>query len=150
MQRSVAGTLTFEHVALSVSNLERSMAFYTTLLGFERVDVIECPPERGLGKIVGIPGCSARIAKLKQGAMVLELFEYLAPRGRSLAPDRTQADLGLTHLGFASADIQADYQRLRQQNVKFYSPPIEYRPHVWNAYFYGPDGETCELRQFTG
>ena len=27
------------------------------------------------------------------------------------------------------------------------SVPIEYRPGVWNAYFYGPDGETCELRQ---
>jgi 4-hydroxyphenylpyruvate dioxygenase-like putative hemolysin len=58
--------------------------------------------------------------------------------------------LGLTHLGFASTDIHEDYQRLRQQGVKFYRPPIEYRPHVWNAYFYGPDGETCELRQFTG
>ena len=140
----------FEHVALSVSSLERSMAFYVDLMGFEKSDLIECPPERGLGNVVGIPGCSARIAKLKQGAMVLELFEYLVPRGRPMAPDRTQADIGLTHLGFASTDIHSDYERLRQQGVRFYSPPIEYRPHVWNAYFYGPDGETCELRQFTG
>ena len=140
----------FEHAALSVSNLEKSIAFYVDLLGFEKSEVIECPPEHGLGNVVGLPGCRARIATLKQGALTLELFEYLDPRGRPLTPDRTQADLGLTHLGFASADIHADCQRLRQKGVKFYSPPIEYRPHVWNAYFYGPDGETCELRQFTG
>ena len=140
----------FDHAAMSVSNLEKSSAFYVDLLGFEKSEIIECPPESGLGNIVGLPGCRARIAKLKQGALILVLFEYLDPRGRPLTPDHTQADLGLTHLGFASTDIHEDYQRLRQQGVKFYRPPIEYRPHVWNAYFYGPDGETCELRQFTG
>jgi catechol 2,3-dioxygenase-like lactoylglutathione lyase family enzyme len=142
--------MTFEHVGLSVSNLDRSMRFYTRLLGFEKVRIIECPPERGLGRVVGIPNCTARIAQLKLGEMILELFEYTAPRGRPIASDRTQADIGLSHMGFASKDIQADYRRFLEEGVKFYSAPIEYRPQVWNAYFYGPDGETCELRQFTG
>jgi catechol 2,3-dioxygenase-like lactoylglutathione lyase family enzyme len=139
--------LSLEHVALSVSDVERSKAFYTTLLGFEYVETIECPPERNLGQIVGIPGCSARIVKLRSGTLILELFEYLDPRGRPLAPERTQADIGLTHLGFSCTDIQAEYRRLVELGVKFYTPPIEYRPHVWNAYFYGPDGETCEIRE---
>lgn len=141
--------LNFEHVALSISDLERSISFYTNLLGFEKVAILECPREQGLGNIVGIPGCSARIAHLRLGEMILELFEYLSPRGERIPPDRTQADNGLTHLGFSSKDIHADYKRLQEQGVKFYSEPIQYRPHVWNAYFYGPDGETCELRQFT-
>lgn len=142
-------SLSLEHVALSVSDLERSRTFYTTLLGFEYVETIDCPPERNLGRIVGIPGCTARIVKLKSGALILELFEYLDPRGRPMAVDRTQADLGLTHLGFSCTDIHAEYDRLVRNGVRFYSPPIEYRPHVWNAYFYGPDGETCEIRQVT-
>lgn len=142
--------MSFEHVGLSVASVERSKAFYTTHLGFEYVDTIECPPERGLGNVVGIPGCSARIVHLKSGATVLELFEYLDPRGRPIPRDRTQADHGLSHLGFATTDIHGDYVRLQAAGVRFYSAPIEYRPNVWNAYFYGPDGETCELRQFTG
>jgi len=24
---------------------------------------------------------------------------------------------------------------------------VEFRPDVWVAYFYGPDGEVCEIRQ---
>jgi len=63
--------------------------------------------------------------------------------------DRTQADHGFTHVGFTSKDIHADYARLKGRGVVFYNKPIEYRPGVWNAYFYGPDGETCEIRQST-
>lgn len=142
--------LKFGHVALSVSDLERSVSFYTNLLGFEKVDVIECPREIGLGDIVGIPGCSARIVHLRLGGMILELFEYLSPRGRPISPERTQADNGLTHLGFDTKDIHSDYKRLQEAGVKFYNKPIKYRPGVCNVYFYGPDGETCELRQFIG
>ena len=69
----------------------------------------------------------------------------LSPRGKPISPDRTQADNGLTHLGFASNDINADYERLKERGVKFYNKPIQYRPNVWNVYFYGPDGETGEL-----
>jgi len=139
--------LHLEHIALSVANLEKSISFYHELLGCEIMERIACPAESRLGEIVGLPHCSATIVKLRSGAVVLELFAYHIPQGKALPPSRSQADHGWTHLGFASEDIHADYQRLTRGGVKFYSPPIEYRPGVWNAYFYGPDGETCELRQ---
>ncbi|MDD5707641.1 MAG: VOC family protein [Kiritimatiellae bacterium] len=141
-------TVHFEHVAMSVADLERSVAFYVDLLGFEQTDVIECPASGRLGEVVGLPHCSARIVKLRHGNLTLELFAYASPRGRP-ATDRCQADLGLTHLGFATTDIHAEYERLRGKGVTFYGPPVEYRPRVWNVYFYGPDGETCEFRQVT-
>ena len=142
--------LKFEHVALSVADIERSIHFYRDLLGMKTVEVIDCPQEQGLGDIVGIPSCSARIAKLKLGEVILELFEYIDPRGRKIPSDRTQADNGLTHIGFFSKNIHDDYEMLIKNGIKFYTEPIEYRPNVWNAYFYGPDGETCEIRQYTG
>jgi catechol 2,3-dioxygenase-like lactoylglutathione lyase family enzyme len=141
--------LNLEHIALSVADIEKSVSFYHGLLGLEMVERIECPSESNLGKIVGLPNCSAKIVKLRSGHIILELFEYLMPRGHKMSSAITQADNGFTHLGFASNDIHADYKKLKDHGVKFYSEPIEYRPNVWNAYFYGPDGETCELRQFT-
>jgi catechol 2,3-dioxygenase-like lactoylglutathione lyase family enzyme len=50
-------------------------------------------------------------------------------------------------VGFATADIQADYERLLQAGVSFLSAPVEFRPGAWVVYFRGPDGETGELRQ---
>ena len=80
--------LKLEHIALSVSDLEQSIGFYRDLLGMEMVEIIKCSPETGLGDIVGIPGCNARIAKLKSGQTMLELFEYLEPRGKQIPSDQ--------------------------------------------------------------
>lgn len=136
-----------EHVGLSVADLDRSLAFYRDVLGLELVRLLECGPETQLGKVVGMPGCAARIAHLQSGPMMLELFEYTAPRGEPIAPDRRQADHGFVHLGFTTDDIHADAARLRGHGVRLLSEPVEFRPGVWIVYFRGPDGEVCELRQ---
>jgi len=136
-----------DHIALSVSDLERSISFYTEIFGLEVIRVIECPPEKGLGKIAGVPGCSARIAHIKSGETMLELFEYRRPRGKSLPSDRSQADIGFIHIGFTSTDARADYKRLKSLGIETFSEPVEFRPGVWLFYFYGPDGEVCEVRE---
>lgn len=136
-----------EHVALSVSDLDRSIAFYRENFDFEVRHVIDSPPEKRLGDIVGMPGASARIAHLYCGEFMLELFEYRDPRGRPEPADRTQADHGLIHIGFRSRDIHADVRRLRERGVAFFGDPVEYRPGVWVVYFHGPDREVLELRQ---
>ena len=79
--------------------------------------------------------------------MMLELFEYQGPRGRAIPQDRTQADQGFIHIGLRSTDTRADHDRLKGRGVQFLHEPIEFRPGVWIAYFRGPDGEVCELRQ---
>jgi catechol 2,3-dioxygenase-like lactoylglutathione lyase family enzyme len=136
-----------EHTALSVQDLDRSIAFYQDRMGMTLERIIESGPEMGLGDIVGIPGCSARIAHLSSGAFMLELFEYTDPRGKRVPTDRTQADHGFSHIGFTSTDARADYASLKQHGVEFLGEPVEYRPGVWVVYFYGPDHEVCELRQ---
>ena len=136
-----------EHIALSVSDLDVSVRFYRELLGFSVERIIEVPPEMGLGDVVGLPGCSARIAHLFSGSLMLELFEYIHPRGEPVARTQTQADTGFTHIGLASTDTAEDYERLRDAGVEFLGEPVEFRPGVWIVYFRGPDGEVCELRQ---
>jgi catechol 2,3-dioxygenase-like lactoylglutathione lyase family enzyme len=134
-----------EHTGLSVSDLDRSIAFYRDLLGLRLGRVIEPDSNSKLGEIVGLPGCLARIAHLGSEKGMLELFEYRKPRGRLRR--RNQADLGFSHVGFATDDIRAEYDRLRQAGVSFLSAPVEFRTGAWVVYFRGPDGEIGELRQ---
>ncbi len=136
-----------EHVGLSVSDLDRSIAFYQDLIGLRLARIIECPPEMKLGDVVGLPPCHARIAHLESGKAMLELFEYQDPRGRPIPKDSSQADNGFSHIGLTCTDVRADHARLSRLGVRFIHEPIEFRPKVWIAYFYGPDGEVCELRE---
>ena len=78
---------------------------------------------------------------------MLELFEYGTPRGDPIPQNRKQADLGFIHMGFTTTDARADYEALKGQGVRFIGQPLEFRPGVWIVYFYGPDGEVCELRE---
>jgi catechol 2,3-dioxygenase-like lactoylglutathione lyase family enzyme len=136
-----------EHIGLSVSNLERSYNFYCKNLNCEVIRIIEANPENKLGKVIGLKGCSARIAHLKAGDNMLELFEYIAPRGKKISKNHSQADLGFIHAGFTSTNVRDDFRRMKENGVRFISEPVEFRPNVWICYFYGPDGEVCEIRE---
>jgi catechol 2,3-dioxygenase-like lactoylglutathione lyase family enzyme len=136
-----------EHAALSVANLDRSLAFYRDILGFQLIRIIEPRADAMLGTIVGLPGAQARIAHLGFGDNMIELFEYVVPRGKPAPKERTQADHGFSHIGFRSDDVRADYRKLKGQGVEFLDEPVEFRPGVWVVYFRGPDGEVGELRQ---
>ena len=136
-----------EHVALSGSDLDRSLAFYRDLLGFEVVRILEPRDDPKLGVVAGIPGARARIAHLKMGSNMLELFQYIEPVGRQVPEDRCQADHGVIHVGLRSDDVRGDCRRLKTQGVEFLGEPVEFRPDVRVVYFRGPDGEICELRE---
>ncbi|MCF6284884.1 MAG: VOC family protein [Candidatus Hydrogenedentes bacterium] len=138
--------LKLEHVALSVSDMERSLGFYCGVLGFEIIRRIEAAPGEKLGTITAMPGCRAHIVHLMSGDFMFELFQYVEPEGNAISRDRNQADLGYNHIGFRSIDIHADYQQLKDRGVDFLSEPVEFRPGAWVVYFHGPDGEVCELR----
>jgi glyoxylase I family protein len=136
-----------EHMALSIADIGRSIEFYRDLLGFELVRELDCGPDTQLGKVVGMPGCSAKIAHLMCGETMLELFEYTQPRGAPLASTMRQADQAFVHIGLQSNDVRGDYQKFKAEGVRFISEPVEFRPDVWIVYFYGPDGEVLELRE---
>ena len=136
-----------EHVALSVSDLERSIEFYCKNLNCEVIRIIEAGTNPLLGKVVGMPDCIARIAHLKSGSNMLELFQYMEPQGKKIPFDQRQADNGFIHAGFRSSDVRQDYLKMKSQGVRFISEPVEFRKDVWICYFKGPDNEVCEIRQ---
>jgi glyoxylase I family protein len=136
-----------EHVGLSVSDLDRSIEFYCGLLGLKLVRKLEFPSDSRIGELNGMPSSAAKVAHLESEKAMLELFEYVKPRGKPVPCDAKQADNGYIHIGLTSSDTRADYARLRRSGVDFLGEPVELRPNVWIAYFRGPDGEVCELRQ---
>ena len=134
-----------EHVALSVSDLDRSIDFYCNHLGFELVRKME--GKDPVGKVVGMQGCKVTIAHLGLSSNVLELFHYTDPVGDLIPPERKQADKGFSHMGLRCSDVRGLYNRLRDIGVRFISEPVEFRAGVWLCYFYGPDNEVIEIRE---
>jgi len=139
------------HTGYTVSDLDRSVAFYCDELGCEIVSRQE--KEGGyLAAIVGYPDAHVRMAHLRVpgGEHVLELFEYLAPPGDR--PDVQPCNVGASHLCFLVDDLRALYERLLARGVRsFVSPPVEVDTGINRGglalYLRDPDGITVELFQ---
>lgn len=143
------------HTGLTVSDLDRSIAFYRGCLGLELVTQWESS-QPYLRTVVGFPDAELRIALLRVPAMDggvsghhLELLEYRQPRGARGDP-RT-CNPGNVHVAFAVADLDATYRELRDKGVRFKSAPVEIT-HGRNrgakaVYLWDPDDITLELVQ---
>ena len=81
------------HTGYTVSDLDRSVAFYRDLLGCE---VIAEQEKQGgyLAAIVGYPDAHVRMAHLRLpgGEHVVELFEYLTPRAAGRTSSRRTSE----------------------------------------------------------
>ncbi|MCS7059547.1 MAG: VOC family protein [Anaerolineae bacterium] len=139
-----------DHTSFSVSNLERSLSFYTNVLGFKLLWQREITNQY-FRDIVGIPDCVVKAAHLAipNSSHKLELFEYAAPRGTPAVPKVNQP--GSAHLSLYVDDLPAAYEELRAKGVQFRSPPIEIDAGAnkggWALYLLDPDGIPVELFQ---
>ena len=134
------------HTALGVSDMDRSIRFYRDLLGMDVLRLIEISDDR-LARLIGAPEAKCKIAHLTAGESVLELFQYETPSGENFARKINQYDKGLIHVGIEIDNFDETVARLREHGVEFLGELVEFRPNVWVAYFRGPDGEVCEIRQ---
>lgn len=134
------------HTAISVSDMERSLAFYRDVLGMKVAMDVEAKTEK-LGLIVGLPGARTRIVMLEAGNQRIELFQYREPLGKPMEDGRRQCDNGLTHIAFNITDMDALCQKLREEGVRFYSEPQVLGGEMKVVYFKDPDGVTLELME---
>jgi catechol 2,3-dioxygenase-like lactoylglutathione lyase family enzyme len=138
------------HVGLTVSELERSVAFYTQHLSC--TVVVSQEKERGyLASIVGYPDAHVRMTHLRaaRGDLVIELFEYRSPEMRTV--DLEPRLIGNPHLCFVVDDLATVYGRLRSEGIDFLSDPVLIDTGAntggWGVYLRDPDGIVIELFQ---
>jgi len=131
------------HTSFTVSDIDRSLDFYTNTLGFKLEGRFE-PQGPGIEQITGFPGAHLLVAFVYVGDFRLELIQYAAPKGIKL--DTSTNNTGSAHVALWVDDIDRTYAELTAKGVRFKGAParsLPGRPRV--AYFTDPDGITLEL-----
>ena len=132
-------------VGMTVADMDRAVAFYTSVLTFEKVSDVEVSG-REYELMTGVFGARLRIVRLRLGEESIELTEFLAPKGRPIPSDARPNDRVFQHIAIIVSDMTAAYQRLRQHQVEHASTGPQILPD-WNPnaagigafYFRDPD-----------
>jgi catechol 2,3-dioxygenase-like lactoylglutathione lyase family enzyme len=121
-----------DHIAITVQDLERSVAFYRDLLGCEV-----------LGQLFLDEG-TLKLVFLRSGSACLELFEY---RGHDAvtAVDVEHTLGGYKHLAFQTDDVDGLAAKLEAAGVVFTLEPTDATGGVRLAFFRDPDGNELEI-----
>ena len=131
------------HSSRTVSDIERSIAFYRDLLGFEVVEDISSD-EEGIQYASTTPDSKLRIVMLQAGGAVVELIQFLKAEGKPYDNAPALNDVGSSHIAFEPEDLDAAYEDLVAKGVRFAtSPQVTWRGpgRYWRAaIFYDPDG----------
>ena len=134
------------HVAISTGDIERSVAFYRDLLGFEEVFRTNWEVgEKVFDNITDLEDSSARIVLLKAGNACVELFEYQTPAPKPGESRRPVCDHGITHLCLQVTAIDEEYARLKAAGMAFHCPPQQLDGDIRVTYGRDPDGNVVEL-----
>jgi catechol 2,3-dioxygenase-like lactoylglutathione lyase family enzyme len=141
-------------VGMTVSDMDRSVAFFKEVLTFDLLSDIEVSGQE-YDRLQGVFGTRLRIVRMRLGDEQIELTEYLAPRGRSIPVDSRSNDRWFQHVAIIVSDMDAAYARLRQHKVEHASPEPQRLPD-WNPaaggikafYFKDPDGHPLEILEF--
>lgn len=138
-----------DHTGITVTNLERSLAFWRDVLGFE---LSHRPHQTGdlASEITGVPGAEISIAVLKGYGHKIELLQYLAPSDRKHV-DLRPCDVGSVHVALVVDDLEAVLNTIAAAAWKAAGKPqiLTSGPNAGKRVVYvrDPDGTTIEFMQ---
>lgn len=141
-------------VGMTVSDMDRSIEFYSRILSFEKVSDVEVVGE-DYERLEGVFGVRMRVVRMRLGDEFIELSEYLAPKGRPIPIDSRSNDRWFQHVAIITSDMKKAYAWLRENKVEHASTGPQRLPD-WNKnaggieafYFKDPDHHALEVLQF--
>ena len=120
-----------EHVGIMVKDLEKSIAFYTQIVGLTHLHTMM--HTNGVIKLAFLAGEDARETEIE----LIEGYEGDLP-----AEGRTH------HVAFTVDNVEAEFERIKGLNVPLRDTEITTLPNGSRYFFfYGPDGEFLEMFQ---
>ena len=141
-------------VGLTVSDMDRSVKFFSNVLDFEKVGDVEVSGDE-YEKLQGVFGLRMRVVRMKLGAEAIDLTQYLAPEGRPIPADWRSNDRWFQHIAIVVSDVDKAYQHLRAHKVRYGSTGPQTIPLNNKAaagirafYFKDPDGHYLETIYF--
>jgi glyoxylase I family protein len=142
--------LAADHTGITVSDIERSLAFWRDVLGFE---LSHRAHQKGslADQITGIAGAEILIAVVKAPGHKIELLEYRAPADHRTQNDLRPCDLGAVHVALLVDDLDAVLERIAASGWKAAGTPqtLTVGPNSGKRVVYvrDPDGTTIEFMQ---
>jgi len=141
-------------ISITVSDMDRAVAFYSNVLTFQKVSDTEIANEQ-YEQLEGVFGLRVRIVRMRLGDEFIELHEYLAPRGKPIPVDSRSNDRWFQHIAIIVSDMDRAYAVLRKNKVEHASSGPQRLPDwnrnaggIWAFYFKDSDGHPLEILQF--
>jgi catechol 2,3-dioxygenase-like lactoylglutathione lyase family enzyme len=143
-----------EAVGMTVSNVDRSVEFFSKALSFEKTSDIEVHGKE-YETLQGLFGLRMRVARMRLGDELIHLTQYLAPEGRPIPAGWRSNDHSFQHIAVVVSDMDKAYQHLRSHKARHASTGPQTIPASNKAaagirafYFKDPDGHSLEIIYF--
>lgn len=134
------GEPVLNHIGHCVTDLDRSVRFYTELLGFAEVRRMEIPDDMTAKLLSVEPPVGLTAAYLAKDGFTMELLHYARPGNPGFRP-RVLNEPGLTHMSFCFDDLEQAKRRVVELGGR-----VEQSTDVGAGVFArDPDGQLIEL-----
>ena len=139
------------HVGFVVSDLEKSLEWYTEVLGLQVEREIRELSGEWISAVTGFENSRLKMAWVGTGdGCSIELDQYVSPPGSDNPGTPGRNDVRASHVGIQVGDVHAEYQRMSQLGVKFAGAPPVKLPNKFPwarcaVFLQDPDGNWIEL-----
>ena len=138
-----------DHAGFTVANIDRSLAFWRDILGFELSHRAHHTGDLA-SEVTGVPGAEISIAVLKAPGHRIELLEYHAPPDRKRT-DLRPCDVGSVHVALMVDNLDAVLSTIAASGWSAAGKPqiLKTGPNAGKRIIYvrDPDGTTIEFIQ---